>query len=963
MSLNRRRFVLLCQQALACAVVGAVAASSAGIVTLDIVEPALPGAAGTAPALAGPAIPGTAGSVATPAPAALVASEPVQPDVREVRLTETKAQAGSARKQAIEDGGLSRWTARASETLAAEPSSDESATSGVEQVTGYGSIGVTWDGHDEVDHDAIEIEVRTLQDGAWSRWQEMHYDDDHGPDPASPETLRAGTDAVVVGDVDDVQVRATTNGVDLPSDMRLAIIDPGETTAVQREKPAIDTARLESAATLSSASTGTLPTTPTDPAVPAPAPTTPTDPAVPAPAPTDPAITPTASLTAPQPEIFSREQWGADERMRDKSSLRYGKITAGFVHHTVNANSYSAEQVPAIIRGIYAYHTQSRGWSDIGYNFLVDRFGRIWEGRYGGVDKPVVGAHTLNYNESSFAMSAIGNFETAQPTSPMIDAYGRLFAWKLAISGVNATSTRQVVNGRTFQAINGHRDAGSTACPGKYLYAKLAEIRTLAGSYQTAGSTPQPPPATVKPTPLNTNISGSAWPDFVIRDAASQQAFVVRTGGQVGFKGGNRAAAGFGGVDKLVGSWDLDGDGLADVLARSKKSGVTTFYKGDGAGKVTAGATTKRFADMVQLVGVGDLDGDGRNDVVGKKAKKQKLLLFRGKGNGSFKKTKVLANPWTYKQVIAGGDANGDGNRDLYARDADGRLWLLRGDGKGALKKNAFKMNGSWDKFDVIAGFGDLDNDGKPDLLARDAKTKRTFVYPAKGRKGFGQRLGGWSRFAGVRQLLPVGELNGPGIDLAAINGKGFLVQFANRQGRPLEGVVATGATFDDTNLVLTVGDWNRDGNADVLTRSASNGNLYLRAGNGADGFAAPVLAGEGFGSVSDLRAVGDVTGDGNPDLAGKPSGASARIYPGNGSSGFGSSYPAKGPKNLARAVASDKYDWLLPLGDVNGDKRKDVLVRARKTGTLWLLPGLKGGTFDKRQYVASGFKGYDLAG
>ena len=103
--------------------------------------------------------------------------------------------------------------------------------------------------------------------------------------------------------------------------------------------------------------------------------------------------------------------------MRDKSSLRYGTIKAGFVHHTVNANDYTAEQVPAIIRGIYAYHTQSRGWSDIGYNFLVDRFGRIWEGRYGGVDRPVVGAHTLNYNEESFAMSAIGNFETAQPSA------------------------------------------------------------------------------------------------------------------------------------------------------------------------------------------------------------------------------------------------------------------------------------------------------------------------------------------------------------------------------------------------------------------------------------------------------------------------------------------------------------------------------------------------------------------
>jgi hypothetical protein len=949
MSLNRHRFVLVCQHVLACAVVGAVAVSSAGVVDLDIVAP--PSSGQGESVVAGPAVP-------APAPAALVASEPVEPDVREVRLTRTKAESASARKQAIEGDGLARWTARASETAAPQPESDAKATTGVEEVTGFGSVGVTWEGDDEVGHDAIEVEVRTLKDGVWTRWQEMHYDERHGPDPASSEDYRAGTDPVVVGAVDDVQVRVTSEDGDLPSDMRLAIIDPGKTVAPERENPAIDTARLESAATLSSAQTGTLPA-PTDPV--APEPVTPTDPA--APAPTDPAIVPAATLTAPKPEIFSRAQWGADERMRDKKSLRYGKITAGFVHHTVNANNYSAEQVPAIIRGIYAYHTQSRGWSDIGYNFLVDRFGRIWEGRYGGVDKPVVGAHTLNYNESSFAMSAIGNFETVQPASVMVDAYGRLFAWKLALHGVNAASTKQVVNGRTFQAINGHRDAGSTACPGKHLYAKLPQIRTTAASYQTATSAPQPPPPAVKPTPLNTNISGSAWPDFVARDSATQQAFVVRTGGQVGFKGAKRAASGFGGVDKLIGSWDLDGDGLADVLARHKKSGVTTFYKGNGAGKVTAGATTKRFKDMVQLVGVGDFDRDGKNDLVGKKAKKQKLLLFRGKGNGKFKKTKVVANPWTYERVIAAGDVNRDGIADLYARDADGKLWLLRGDGTGKLKKNADKMNGSWSSYSVLGGYGDLDNDGKPDLLARHKKTKRTFVFPGKGgRKGFGQRFGGWSKFSAMRQLTPVGELNGPGVDLAAVNTKGYLVQFTNRQGRPLEAVVATGATFADSNLVLTVGDWNRDGNADVITRG-NDGNLYLRAGNGADGFAAPVLAADGFGSVNNLRAVGDVTGDGNPDLAGKPTGASARIYPGNGSTGFGSSYPAKGPKNLARAVASDKYDWALPLGDINGDKRKDVLVRARKTGVLWLLPGLKGGTFDQRQYVASGFKNFDLAG
>ena len=118
---------------------------------------------------------------------------------------------------------------------------------------------------------------------------------------------------------------------------------------------------------------------------------------------------------------------------------------AGFVHHTVNANDYTRAQVPAIIRGIYAYHTQSRGWCDIGYNFLVDRFGRIWEGRYGGVDRPVVGAHTLGYNDDAFAMSAIGNFDvTPAVGGDAATPTARLFAWKLSLHGVRAGSTQPV---------------------------------------------------------------------------------------------------------------------------------------------------------------------------------------------------------------------------------------------------------------------------------------------------------------------------------------------------------------------------------------------------------------------------------------------------------------------------------------------------------------------------------------
>jgi peptidoglycan hydrolase-like protein with peptidoglycan-binding domain len=178
----------------------------------------------------------------------------------------------------------------------------------------------------------------------------------------------------------------------------------------------------------------------------------------------------------------------------------------GFVHHTDSANSYAASSVPAMIRGMYAYHVQSLGWNDIGYNFLVDRFGRTWEGRYGGVTRAVVGAQTANYNSVSTGVSAIGNFENTAVPAAMTAAFKRILAWKLSLTGIPATGT-VVANGKAFQRISGHRDGFPTACPGRYLYAKLPEIRAGA-AYITRAPAPAPKPVVKKPA---SNAWATRW--------------------------------------------------------------------------------------------------------------------------------------------------------------------------------------------------------------------------------------------------------------------------------------------------------------------------------------------------------------------------------------------------------------------------------------------------------------------
>ena len=147
-----------------------------------------------------------------------------------------------------------------------------------------------------------------------------------------------------------------------------------------------------------------------------------------------------------------------------------------FVHHTVNDNNYSVRESPAIVRAIYAYHTQGQQWCDIGYNALVDRFGNIYEGRRGGLRKPVRGAHAGDYNTATVGVSLIGNFETRRPPARMKNALVRFIGWRLGTS-YQPVRGKVRVNGARFARISGHRDAMSTACPGRYAYAQLPTIR------------------------------------------------------------------------------------------------------------------------------------------------------------------------------------------------------------------------------------------------------------------------------------------------------------------------------------------------------------------------------------------------------------------------------------------------------------------------------------------------------
>jgi hypothetical protein len=962
---TKSSFVTACQQLLALGVVLAALTPAASVVDLDVVRDD----------------PGSPRSPRVDADFAVYTHEAdrpsrvptttVDPKVREFALTEPEGRRDA--RLAIE--GV-RPEARAERGAAEEVTSDP------EPVRGYGAVGVTWAHDAEVPEGEIDLKVRTRTDDRWSKWMDLDYDTEHGPDPGSPEArhARPGTDALLVGDVDQVQVHAEAVDGDLPAQMRLAVVDPGSAPNSAVEKPALDTSTMDGG-------------TPTDPSTESTEPSTEPGSLV-----TDEGegtggsdrIELQAATYTPKPKIYSRAQWGADERMRDKSSLHYFEVHAGFVHHTVNANDYTRAEVPGIIRSIYAYHVRSRGWSDIGYNFLVDRFGRIWEGRYGGVDRPVVGAHTLNYNDYSFAMSAIGNYDIKRPSRAMIEAYGALFAWKLSLHGVDASSTRQRVGSRNFQAINGHRDAASTACPGRYLYAKIPRIRALAAAAQRGWSGRQ----------LESDLAGARYPDLIVRRARDGRAFVIPTGGLTTFGRPARAATGLAGGDTVVASPDLTGDRIGDLVVRSA----------DGTAWVRPGRSDGTFGDPVRrttalaghdlITAVGDLDGDGHDDLVARRPS-GRLDAFLGRGNGRFDVT-GLGRGWSGYDLIAGpGDITGDGDPDLLARDTRGALWLRPG-ARGTTYGAPVQVPGAWQRYSSISGYGDFNRDGRRDLFVRSARNGDGYIAPSTGNGRFGHFIGPVVRTRSVGSLVGAAQVSGDRMpDLVARTG-GRVQLLANRGTVETRAPVATGVNLSGANRVLNAGDWDRDGHGDMISRSTASGALYVRRGDGTGHFGKPRRIATGFGRVRLLAAVGDMTGDGYPDLMGQPAGGAMRIYPGKGLAGLKASYvahraikagrqvpvgrwdgdgapdslfrrgsklvlyPGNGPGGLMnpRSLRLDlsPYDWVVGVSDVGLKGHPDLIVRAKRTGDLWLIQG-SASKFAPRRFLAEGMGRYDLVG
>lgn len=833
-------------------------------------------------------------------------------------------------------------------------------------------IGISWD---TAQQDAeASVYLRTSEGEGWGGWQPYETEQ------LSDEADRVGSDPIVVlGAGVEVQA-AVTFGEESPEDATLLVVDPLQ---VEADELATEDANGDQLVTRTSAGDDSQATTA--------------------------GIT---RINVPQaatnmPVIYSRADWGADESQM-KWTPQNGSVKGVVVHHTAGGNGYTAEQVPGIIRGIYYYHAVTLGWGDIGYNVLVDTYGRLWEGRAGGLSNAIVGGHALEWNSSTFGISVLGNFSLVQMPQASMDAMAKAIAWKFGIHNVSPTGSMSV-GGVTKPAIIGHRDVASTECPGNYMYPRLGELRTQVGNLMSASTNPEAgkpevaqPEAAANLAPYATNGTAANGllgydPNFLISDSvmytpggtmttAQVQSF-LNTQGASCVKGNDGSAclknATFNTPNRPVTKFcanaytGRNGESAAAVIANSAKAcGVnaqvllTILQKEQGL--ITTTDPTRRKYDQATGFGCPDFqecnpDYEGFvHQVYSAASQLQRYRLepnsFTYRVGGTFQvafnpnsscgtaqvtiKSAATAALYNYTPYVANKAALDAVSGTGDSCSAYGNRNFYRNFNLWFGRPNADAPSPGVPVASTPPINRDLLDDGYPSLVTGSgAQSTLWSSGPVEVQWGARSRIGsGWPH------MLAAGDWNGDGSpDAMLVDGSGDLWLYPTSSSGQFQRRVRIGSGWQGMDKILAGVDWNGDGNQDLIARHAASGGLYLYPGDGRGGFNRRAQIGTGWRGMREMAVV-DAAYQGLPAIRAVDSSGQLRTYPANGTGGFGA------PLVHGRGWSTMRH--LVGAGDWSSDGVGDMLGVA-SNGALYLYLGQTDGTVTEARQVGRGWAGW----
>ena len=511
-----------------------------------------------------------------------------------------------------QDGTLTPLADDGLEALAATPATAARRSAGTDSVTAESEVpegvavltapiatsefyvaGVTWDGADAMPADAA-LFIRVMEGGQWQEWAELEVEVS-----ADEPGAVGGTEPYTAAAAEAVQVQVTGRAESLPPNLRLSLTPewPGDEEVVLAEDaPAATVAPTTEP--LAPAAEAALPYE-------QPAGRTTATAATSADAVEESGIMTSAVATASlTPSVVSRAGWGADESKMTWTPKPVA-LKAAIVHHTAGTNNYTQSQSASIVRGIYSYHAVSRGWGDIGYNFLVDRWGRVYEGRRGSLAAASgtmpVGAHAAPFNTGSMGLSVMGDYTTTGVTDAAMSALADVVAWQMGRAGLSATGSSGMISpgtaarpkGQNLGRVFAHRDVSATACPGDDIYSRIgwiaraADARIAAAGPQVPGTPSTPSTPAPEPVPATGHVYlNNGW-----GPVADVEYPFGAEGAQV-----------------VVGDWDGNG---TDTLG-TRRGNVFSVYNENAP---DAPAWTIAYGRADDEVFIGDWDGDGKDSI------------------------------------------------------------------------------------------------------------------------------------------------------------------------------------------------------------------------------------------------------------------------------------------------------------------------------------------------------------
>ncbi|WP_425830341.1 N-acetylmuramoyl-L-alanine amidase [Streptomyces fractus] len=778
-----------------------------------------------------------------------------------------------------EAAGTAAYRAAAVHTLSLETKADRKVVP-QKSTEPFNAVSVTWKNPKDGIDGSAQFRARDAKSGAWGSWTTLPKDTN---DADGAE--REGTD--IRGGTASVPTRSPANGVEvrvvdadgkasgLPSGMDVKLIDPGTGTRKGAPEPAAFTS--------------------------------------------DETPPPARPSTVVKPNIIPQSVWGPG-LPHDGTPTYDTEIKAAVVHHTgVDLdNQIPCAQSAQRLREIQQDHV-AKGYYDIGYNFVVDRCGQIFEGRTGGMDLPVHGAHDYGFNTDTVGISYIGNFESAKPTKAALDAIARVTAWKFGQYGIKATDKvtltsngtlgqdgNKVADGSTITLprVFGHRDTNSTACPGANLYPKLSRIATLAAAPGVSHAL------------ASQNVVGDATDDIVAglpkgssggqialvpgsvsgptatgRKLISQSSSGVPGTGESGDEFGASTATG-----------DINGDGYTDIVVGQPGEDDTSGHSNRGAYTILNGPdftsgtgvnidgsyelTDARFGSAVA---VGDFNADGKADVFAASTGTGGTWSARyGDGWDTDSTITTTEDNLSYEDA-ASGDFNQDGYADvaLNYRDGDGIgkvVWYKGGSG-GLRKAATLSVKGG-----RSIGAGDINGDGVDDIAIGQPYTAESGAYAGgqvtfvKGSPATSTAAGGLTTTgaktvhqdtSGVPGAAEAGDAMGASIAVGDYNLDGYADVFA---GAPNEDITRTSNRSNAGNSILLKG-----------TSSGITGTGALTVTQDTSGVPGSTETDDNLGSAVALT---DLSGYGRTDLvigsAGENTGEGMLTYVPSNSSGLG---------------------------------------------------------------------------